>query len=69
MKEKKHKILSKSRKRHYRQGKISRFKKSENDFATTDKEILQEFESVFKDLYSFKLKTDPILPETDFFFS
>ena len=56
-------------KRHYRQGTISRLKKSENDFATTDKEILQEFESFFKDLYSFKLKTDRILPETDFFFS
>ena len=56
-------------KRHYRQGTISRLKKSENDFATTDKEILQECESFFKDLYSSKLKTDSILPETDFFFS
>ena len=44
-------------KRHYRQGTISRLKKSENDFATTDKEILQECESFFKDLYSSKLKT------------
>ena len=29
-------------KRHYRQGTISHLKKSENDFATTDKEILNE---------------------------
>ena len=56
-------------KRHYRQGTISRLKKSENDFATTDKEILHECESFFKDLYSSKMKTDSILPETDFFFS
>ena len=56
-------------KRHYRQGTISRLKKSENDFATTDKEILQECESFFKDLYSSKLKTDSILPETDSSFS
>ena len=56
-------------KRHYRQGTISRLKKSENDFATTDKEILHECESFFKDLYSSKMKTDSILPETDYFFS
>ena len=56
-------------KRHYRQGTISRLKKCENDFATTDKEILHECESFFKDLYSSKMKTDSILPETNFFFS
>ena len=54
-------------KRHYRQGTISRLKKCENDFATTDKEILHECESFFKDLYSSKMKTDSILPETNFF--
>ena len=48
-------------KRHYRQGTISRLKKSENDFATTDKEIPQECESFSKDLYSSKMKTDSIL--------
>ena len=32
-------------KRHYRQGTISRLKKNENDFATTNKEILNECES------------------------
>ena len=47
-------------KRHYRQGTISRLKKSENDFATTDKEILHECESFFKDLFSSKMKTDSI---------
>ena len=54
-------------KRHYRQGTISRLKKCENDFATTDKEILHECESFFKDLYSSKMKTDSILPENNFF--
>ena len=57
-------------KRHYRQGTINRLKKSENDFATTDKEILHECEYFFKDLYSSKMKTDSIPAETDkFFFS
>jgi len=51
----------------YRQGTISRLKKSENGFATTDKGILYECESFFKDLYSSMMKTDSILPETDFF--
>jgi len=56
-------------KRHYRQGTISRLKKNEKDFATTDKEIFHECESFFKDLYSSKMKTDSLPPETDFFFS
>ena len=56
-------------KRHYRQGIISPLKKNENDFATTDKEILDECEAFFKDLYSSKMKTDSFFPETDFFFS
>ena len=56
-------------KRHYRKGTISRLKKGENDFATTDKEILHECESFFKDLYSSKMRTDLISPETDSFFS
>jgi len=55
-------------KRNYRQGTISCLKKSENDFETTDKEILYECKSFFKDLYSSKMKTDSILPESDFFF-
>ena len=66
---KQHKKILNLEKRHYRQGTVSRLKKSENDFATTDKEILHERESFFKDLYSSKMKTDSILPETDFFFS
>ena len=56
-------------KRHYKQGTISRLKKSENEFATTDKEILHECESFFEDLYFCKMKTDSLLPETVFFFS
>ena len=50
-------------KRHYRQGEKWKW------FATTDKEILSECESFFKDLYSSKMRTGSILPETDFFFS
>ena len=70
MKEKKNtKYFLNQEKRHYRQGTISRLKKCENDFATTDKEILHECESFFKDLYSSKMKTDSILPKTNFFFS
>ena len=42
MKEKKTKYFLNLEKRHYRQGTISYLKKSENDFATTDKEILNE---------------------------
>ena len=69
MKEKKTQYFLNLEKQHYRQGTISRLKKSENDFATTDKEILPECKSFFKDLYSSKMKIDSILPETDFFFS
>ena len=54
-------------KRHYRQGTISHLKKSEHDFVTTDKVILHECESLFKDLYSSKMRTNWILPETGFF--
>ena len=70
MKEKKNTKYSLNlEKRHYRHGTISRLKKSENDFPTTDKGILHECESFFKDLYSSKTKTDSILPDTNFFFS
>ena len=56
MKEKKNtKYFLNLEKRHYRQGTITLLKKSENDFATTDKEILHECESFFKDLYSSKI--------------
>ena len=71
MKEKKNtKYFLNLENRHYRQGTIIRLKKSENDFATTNKEILHECEYFFKDLYSSKMKTDAIPAETDkFFFS
>ena len=42
MKEKKTQNIKSLEKRHYKQGTISRLKKSENEFATTDKEILHE---------------------------
>ena len=44
MKEKKTQNIKGLEKRHYKQGTIiiSRLKKSENEFATTDKEILHE---------------------------
>ena len=67
--EKNRKYFLNLEKRHYKQGTVSRLKKSENDFATTDKEILHECESFFKDLYSSKMRTDSIFPEIDLFFS
>ena len=67
MKEKKTKYFLNLEKRHFKQGTISHLKKSENDFATTDKEILHECESFFEDLYFSKMKTDSLLSETDFF--
>ena len=69
MKEKKTQYFLSLEKQHYKQGTISRLKKSENEFATSDKEILHECESFFEDLYFSKMKTDSLLPETDFFFS
>lgn len=67
MKEKKTQNIKSLEKRHYKQGTISRLKKSENEFATTDKEILHECESFVEDLYFSKMKTDSLRPETVFF--
>ena len=68
MKEKKaQNIFLSLEKRHYKQGTISRLKKSENEVATTDKEILHERESFFEDLYFSKMKTDSSVPETEVF--
>ena len=55
-------------KRHYKQGTISCLKKNENDFATSDKEILHECEVFYKDLYSSKVETDsnPLVSESFF---
>ena len=55
-------------KRHFKQGTISRLKKHENEFATSDKEILHECEAFYKDLYSAKIQTDSISLDTDAFF-
>ena len=43
-------------------------KKHENEFATSDKEILHECEAFYKDLYSAKIQTDSISLDTDAFF-
>ena len=69
MKEKKTQNIKSLEKRHYKQGTISCLKKSENEFATTDEEILHECDSFFEDLYFSKMKTDSLLPGTLFFFS
>ena len=42
-------------KRHYKQGAISQLKLDDENFATTDKEILQECETFYKHLYSSKI--------------
>ena len=55
-------------KRHFKQGTISRQKKHENEFATSDKEILHECEAFYKDLYSAKIQTDSISLDADAFF-
>ena len=54
-------------KRHHKEGNINRLKKGKNDFATTVKEILHECEVFYKDLYTSKLDSDTVLPETDIF--
>ena len=53
-------------KRHYKQGTINRFKKNENEYATSDKDILNVCEAFYKDLYSTKIRTDRA--DTEFFF-
>ena len=53
-------------KRHYKQGTISRLKKNENEYATSDKDILNVCEAFYKDLYSTKIPTDPV--DTEIFF-
>ena len=56
-------------KRQYKQGTISRLKRNENDYVTTDKEILHECKTFYKDLYASKLDPEDLLSLTDFFFS
>ena len=53
-------------KRHYKQGTISRLKKNENEYATSDKDILNVCEAFYKDLYSSKIPTDRV--DTEIFF-
>ena len=56
-------------KRQYKQGTISRLKRNENDYVTTDKETLHECKTFYKDLYASKLDPEDLLSLTDFFFS
>ena len=58
--EKNTKYFLNQEKRHYGQVTISCLEKSENDFATTDKGIIHECESFFKDLYFFS-ENDTVL--------
>ena len=45
-------------KRHFKQGTISQLKIKETDFVTSDKAILSECESFYKDLYTSKVNKD-----------
>ena len=45
-------------KRHCKQGTITQLKVSENDFISTDKEILFECENFYKNLYSSKVDNE-----------
>ena len=54
-------------KRQYKQGTISRLKRNENDYVTTDKEILHECKTFYKDLYASKLDPEDLPSLTDFF--
>ena len=45
-------------KRHYKNGVISQLKLGENEFASSDKEILSECETFYRDIYSSKADCD-----------
>ena len=49
---KEHKILFNLEKRNYKQGTISQLKLDDEQFVSTDKEILNERETFYKRLYS-----------------
>ena len=44
-------------KRHYKQGTISQLKQADESFVTTDKEILNQCEAFYRDLYCSKIDT------------
>ena len=54
-------------KRYYNQGIISQIKVKENNFVTSDKEILTECVSFYKNLYSSKIVPHNILDTSTFF--
>ena len=57
------------KKRHYKNGVISQLKLGDNDFACSDKEILSECETFYRDIYSSKLRQTVIIQElTNYFF-
>ena len=53
-------------KRHYKQSTVSRLEKNEDDFTTSDKEILHECEVFYKDPHPSKVETDsnPLVSES-----
>ena len=55
-------------KRHFREGTISRLKKNEEEFVTADKSILHECKVFYEDLFSSKIETEYLTPETNSFF-
>ena len=52
---KKYKVFLKPRKRRFKNGVVDQLKIGENEFAPTNKEILNEFESFYRKIYSSKI--------------
>ena len=67
MNEKKTKYFLYQEKRHYKQGIISQLKVDENNFITSDQEILAEGESFFINLYTSNRNVNNLIDRNDFF--
>ena len=52
---KKYKVFLKPRKRRFKNGVVNQLKIGEIEFATTNNEILNEFESFYRKIYSSKI--------------
>ena len=69
MKEKKNsKHFLSLEKRHYKNGVISQLRLGDNDFACSDREMLSECETFYRDIYSSKLKQTVIIQELTNYF-
>ena len=53
--EKNYKVFLKPRKRRFKNGVVNQLKIGESEFVTTNKEILNEFESFYRKIYSSKI--------------